>query len=244
MTPALDMGRPGHFRLLPQLDPSGRGQLAAGHTQTSPCAACDRPRVVAVVAAAQHPAPAPKAQEPRALRATEPPPVALLPSISPASAERPTVPARGDRVLPPTLRPVVVPAPPASSPKLGYFNRPLTPMPPPPVRVAPPAAPREPGHLTVRESILLALVALGEGPHDVSVLVVRAWKMFPERFGLRGYADTYPDANRVQSKLAGADGLVGMGWVARVDGGLVEVTKFGARRAKQLTQTEAGHGGR
>lgn len=44
----LPMGRPGHYRLLPQLDPCGRGELARGHSRTLPCAACDAPPVVVV----------------------------------------------------------------------------------------------------------------------------------------------------------------------------------------------------
>lgn len=80
------LGAPGHWRVLPQLDPRGIGQLFPGHTKATPCPGCA----------------APSARAPQESRATVAP-TAPQPSTS---AERPTVPVRGDRALPPTLRPV------------------------------------------------------------------------------------------------------------------------------------------
>lgn len=63
MNPPL-FGPPGHWRILPQLDPHGRGELHRGHTRVPPCAACAAPRVAPeapAAALAPQPAPAPAA---------------------------------------------------------------------------------------------------------------------------------------------------------------------------------------
>ncbi len=63
--------------------------------------------------------------------------------------------------------------------------------------------------LTVREKLVLAAHALGEGTFRAQQLVVRAWEMFPESFSLQGHA--LPCSNTVYSKLSGRDGLVERG---------------------------------
>ncbi len=59
MNPPL-FGPPGHWRVLPQLDPRGHGELHRGHTRVPPCAACAAPRAESdapAVALAPEPAP-------------------------------------------------------------------------------------------------------------------------------------------------------------------------------------------
>lgn len=193
-----------------------RGQLRPGHTMTLPCRRCAEPVVP----------PAPRVVP--TVRTTPPPPSALPPR---PPAERPTVPVRGDRAVPPTLRPVPVAQPRTVAPVTpvtavdAALGEPLTPL------VGP----------TVREALVMALASLGAGDHDVTELIVAAWKRWPERFGLRGYVALYPDANRVLAKLYGADGLFGMGVAKSRSEGRIEITTFGRQRARLL---EASHGGR
>lgn len=65
--------------------------------------------------------------------------------------------------------------------------------------------------------ILEALYALSpEGPRLVTYedIVVRAWELYPDDFGLRGYSDRYPDASDIHVPLykeLKSDGLVATG---------------------------------
>ena len=56
---------------------------------------------------------------------------------------------------------------------------------------------------TVVECILLAAKSLSDlsGTFSAEDLVVRAWDLFPDQFGLQGYASKYPDSNRVLTKI-------------------------------------------
>lgn len=121
-------------------------------------------------------------------------------------------------------------APRAGAPK------PATTPPPPPApapRVAPP--PPKPSRLspdTHRGRILAALAHHTSGcatPVAVGDLVVRAWRMSPDAFGLSGHEQHHPDSNAVLARLCGADGLVGMGMIARPRSGMVALTHRGAR---------------
>ena len=89
--------------------------------------------------------------------------------------------------------------------------------------------------LTVRQKILVAAVALGEGNFDVDALVMRAWELFPESFSLTG--GKHPDSNRVLSKLSGTDGLCTIGWLIRPAPSTYRVTRDGRRLATSLTGT-------
>jgi hypothetical protein len=54
--------------------------------------------------------------------------------------------------------------------------------------------------------ILLAMYEVADGTTRLSAyedIVVRAWKLFPHEFGLRGYADQYPDASDLHKPLYG-----------------------------------------
>lgn len=91
--------------------------------------------------------------------------------------------------------------------------------------------------LTVRERIVAALGSIErERPRTALVagvalgdLVVRAWTLWPESFGLAGHSARPPDSNRVLAKLSGVDGVVAQGWVRRVGAGRLRLTGRGER---------------
>jgi hypothetical protein len=96
--------------------------------------------------------------------------------------------------------------------------------------------------LTVRRILLVAArdVALATAGERVSAtdLVLRAWALAPERFGLAG-AERYPDSNRVLAKLSGADGLCGLGWLRRVEPGVYRVTDAGRAELRRIRHERA-----
>lgn len=116
--------------------------------------------------------------------------------------------------------PVVAPTPVAKDP-IETPSRPFRRLPRSPSRG--PATP------TLRDGALLALAAIGHvAPYED--IVMRAWTLWPEVFGLTGHAHVHPDANRVTSKLSllGAQGYVtstSTGW---------RLTREGARRARMV----------
>ena len=67
---------------------------------------------------------------------------------------------------------------------------------------------------TVMEKILLAAHQLeqeGQSPFSAEALIVTSWQKFPKTFGLKGYADQYPDSNKVLSSI-----WVSAGWPSRL----------------------------
>lgn len=91
---------------------------------------------------------------------------------------------------------------------------------------------------TIRGTILRAACELAAGSTlarvDIAAVAVRAWRLDPQRFGLRGYEDLHPDANRVYAKLSGADGLVALGLLSRTGFGVVSVTRSGLAWWRQV----------
>ncbi len=111
----------------------------------------------------------------------------------------------------------------------------------PAVRRAPPRCsapvPKRPTRRpSLRESLLVTLASMGDVPVPLSVLVVRAWEREPRRFGLLGFEHLHPDANRVQAKLSGADGLCALGWCTRLSPGVLAVTPAGRLAAAALAK--------
>lgn len=90
--------------------------------------------------------------------------------------------------------------------------------------------------LSVRRKILLAAVSLARESATFSAaeLVVRAWALYPESFGLDGFS--HPDSNAVAAKLAGADGVCGLGWLERVEACRYRVTRRGQQEAARLRE--------
>jgi hypothetical protein len=95
--------------------------------------------------------------------------------------------------------------------------------------------------LTVIERILLAARSLGDETKSFCVedLIVRAWEMYPESFGLQGYANRFPDSNRVLTKVMGAkSGLRKLGWLRRSGVKCYKLTPIGILKAEELSDVE------
>lgn len=94
---------------------------------------------------------------------------------------------------------------------------------------------------TVAEKLLLAGHALeeaGQTPFSAEDLIVSAWKKYPESFGLKGYADQFPDSNKVLVALMGERGLAKRGWLSKMGQKLYSVSREGRQAARRLLNDE------
>lgn len=94
---------------------------------------------------------------------------------------------------------------------------------------------------TVPEKILLAAYQLeqqGQSPFSAEALIVAAWQKFPKSFGLKGFADQYPDSNKVLSSIMGEKGLARRGWLAKEGQKLYSLSREGKQAVKALLQEE------
>jgi hypothetical protein len=94
---------------------------------------------------------------------------------------------------------------------------------------------------TVPEKILLAAYFLeeqGQSPFSAEALIVAAWQKFPKAFGLKGYADQYPDSNKVLSCIMGERGLARRGWLVKMGQKLYALTRDGRLVVQRLQQGE------
>jgi hypothetical protein len=92
---------------------------------------------------------------------------------------------------------------------------------------------------TVPEKILLAANQLeqeGQSPFSAEALIVASWQKFPKTFGLKGYADQYPDSNKVLSSIMGVKGLANRGWLVKKGQKLYSVTREGKNTVKHLLE--------
>ncbi len=92
---------------------------------------------------------------------------------------------------------------------------------------------------TVTEKILLAAQQLeheGQSPFSAEALIVACWQKFPRTFGLKGYADLYPDSNKVLSSIMGARGLASKGWLSKMGQKLYTLSREGRSIASRLLQ--------
>jgi hypothetical protein len=90
---------------------------------------------------------------------------------------------------------------------------------------------------TVPEKILLAARQLeeqGQSPFSAETLIVASWQKFPRTFGLKGYADQYPDSNKVLSSIMGEKGLARRGWLSKMGQKLYALTPSGQQMAAKL----------
>src|SRR5438105_14789763 len=90
---------------------------------------------------------------------------------------------------------------------------------------------------TVPEKILLAAHQLeeqGQSPFSAESLIVASWQKFPRTFGLKGYADQYPDSNKVLSCIMGERGLARRGWLSKMGQKLYALTKEGRHVVHRL----------
>ena len=92
---------------------------------------------------------------------------------------------------------------------------------------------------TVPEKILLAAHQLeeeGQSPFSAEALIVAAWQKFPRTFGLKGYAELYPDSNKILSSIMGAKGLASRGWLVKMGQKLYSLTREGRQVVRQIQE--------
>lgn len=95
---------------------------------------------------------------------------------------------------------------------------------------------------TVPEKILLAAFQLeetGQSPFSAEALIVAAWQKYPNSFGLKGFADQYPDSNKVLTSIMGEKGLARKGWLAKMGQKLYSLTRDGKQVVRRLMQGDA-----
>jgi hypothetical protein len=99
--------------------------------------------------------------------------------------------------------------------------------------------------LTVPEKILIAAIKINgdEKTFTAEDLVVAAWKLFPDVFGLQGYADKYPDSNKILSNIMGSKGLREKKWIRKVGEKKYRITEAGKEAGAQLSnqQNQVSH---
>jgi hypothetical protein len=92
---------------------------------------------------------------------------------------------------------------------------------------------------TIAEKVLLAAYTLeeaGMSTFSAEALVVSAWKKYPCTFGLKSFADLYPDSNKVMASVLGERGLARRGWLSRVETRLYTLTRDGRQTVRKLLQ--------
>lgn len=97
--------------------------------------------------------------------------------------------------------------------------------------------------LTARQEVLLAAAEISDFKNGVEFtewdLTVKAWKLNPTRWGLKGYENKFPDHKRVMNELmaGGTQRLVGKGWLERSSTNHYKLTPAGLAEALNI-QTE------
>lgn len=81
---------------------------------------------------------------------------------------------------------------------------------------------------------ILRAAATLESPFHIADLVVAAWRLHPETFGLRGHDQ--PHSARVMAHVAGKKGLVGLGYLERLGSGMYRLTLEGKRAIRAHKQ--------
>lgn len=90
------------------------------------------------------------------------------------------------------------------------------------------------GH-TVAEKLVLAAAEIessGKSPFTAEDLVVSAWTMFPDAFGLKGYE--HPDSNRVYAEIMGSKPIRKRGYLQKTGEKRYCLTDSGRQLASQL----------
>jgi len=98
--------------------------------------------------------------------------------------------------------------------------------------------------LSIQDKLLTAVLALeAEGRLRFSAedLVVMAWRMYPEAFGLAGYTDKeghpiYPNSNRVYAEIMGSKPLRKNGWIRKVGSKMYKLTEAGRSQAHLISE--------
>lgn len=74
----------------------------------------------------------------------------------------------------------------------------------------------------------------GQSPFSAEALIVSAWQKYPRTFGLKGYAEQYPDANKVLASIMGEKGLAKKGWLVKMGQKLYALTREGRQMVRRL----------
>lgn len=106
-------------------------------------------------------------------------------------------------------------------------------------------------HLSVCDKLLLAAYGLGESetkPFTAEDLVISAWRMYPDTFGLRGECEEngkpkYPDSNRVFAEIMGSKPIRKRGLLKKVGQKMYALTETGRDQARTLESVQRGNGG-
>ncbi|MGH3994446.1 MAG: hypothetical protein ACRDSN_18540 [Pseudonocardiaceae bacterium] len=96
--------------------------------------------------------------------------------------------------------------------------------------------------ITVHEKLLLAAAGLedaGRQPFTAEDLVVAAWRLDPETFGLAGHNDSsgrpsYPNSNRVFVEIMGSKPIRKQGLLAKAGTKKFRLTESGRQRVREL----------
>lgn len=94
---------------------------------------------------------------------------------------------------------------------------------------------------TVPEKILLAADLLdkqGQSPFSAEALIVASWQKFPKTFGLKGYAEQYPDSNKILSSIMGEKGLARRGWLVKMGQKMYALTREGRNIVRAVMHHE------
>jgi hypothetical protein len=94
---------------------------------------------------------------------------------------------------------------------------------------------------TVPEKILLAAENLekqGQSPFTAEALIVASWQKFPTTFGLKGFAERYPDSNKILSSIMGEKGLARRGWLVKMGQKLYAMTRDGRNVIRRVMMEE------
>lgn len=94
---------------------------------------------------------------------------------------------------------------------------------------------------TVPEKILLAADTLdlaGQSPFSAEALIVTSWQKFPKTFGLKGFAELYPDSNKILSSIMGEKGLAKRGWLVKMGQKLYALTREGRSVVRRVMLQE------
>ena len=100
--------------------------------------------------------------------------------------------------------------------------------------------------LTVPEKLLLAALEARKASATFTAedLVVYAWRLYPDTFGLSGYANQYPDSNRVLTNIMGTKGMRGKGWLRKVGEKQYRLTSAGLNDGEILLVRGGAEAGR
>ena len=92
--------------------------------------------------------------------------------------------------------------------------------------------------LTVPDKLLIAALDARKRSATFTAedLVVAAWKLFPDTFGLSGYSNQFPDSNRVLTNIMGTKGMRGKGWLRKVGEKQYQLTSAGLDDGDKLYQ--------